>query len=87
MGGPATLAADAPRFATRSPAQAKRITKVAMPLEDYLFEASPRGELRLQLAAAVFRCAESGERDYDDLRRRVLKQFLTPASFRRTGST
>ena len=55
--------------------------------EDYLFEASPRGELRLQLAAAVFRCAESGERDYDGLRRRVLDQFLMPASLRRTGST
>ena len=54
--------------------------------EDYLFESSPRGELRLQLAAAVFQCADSGEWAYDSLRKSVINQFLMPASLRRAGS-
>ena len=52
---------------------------------DYLYESSPRGELKLQLAAAVFGCARSGERDYPSLRRRVLDQFHTPAAWRGTS--
>ena len=50
---------------------------------DYLFESSPHWELEILLGAAVFRCAQSGERDYAHLRRRVLEEFNTPASWRR----
>src|SRR4029079_8544698 len=46
VGGPATLAGDAPRFATRSAAQAKRITKVARPLVDLIRGADLRPVLR-----------------------------------------
>jgi hypothetical protein len=53
---------------------------------EYLFETNNRDVLRLQLAAAVFKCSEAGDRDHDALRRRVLETFSAPSSATRFAS-
>ena len=45
---------------------------------DHLLEVANRETLRLRLSAAIFKCAEGGERDAERLRRHVMAMVAAP---------